>query len=212
MTRRKELVEPLRSTVARMPFMRGYSETNDRVSMESLGLEHPERVNYSASPWWTLRWLLPRWEVRPSDVFLEYGCGKGRVVLDAARRYRFERVVGVEIAPELTAIARALVEHERSRLRCHDVTIVTADATAFTVPDDVTHVYFYNPFGGTIFARVTENLVESLDRLERRMHIIYLNPVEEPTLLGTGRFRVVRRAHPPKMLDRPEAAIYESTD
>jgi SAM-dependent methyltransferase len=188
--------------------MRGYEETNDRVSMASLGLEHPDRVSYSASPWWTLRWLLRRSDVRSTDVFLEYGCGKGRVVLDAARRYRFKRVVGLDLAPELTAVARELVEREAGHLRCREVTIETADATVFPVPDDVTHVYFYNPFGGAIFERVCENLLASLERAPRSMRIIYLNPVEEKMLLSTGRFRRVREARLPRMIDRPGAAIY----
>jgi SAM-dependent methyltransferase len=202
--------ERLRTTIEKLPIMRGYEETNGRVSMASLGLGHPDRVNYSASPWWTLRWLLRRSDVRPSDVFLEYGCGKGRVVLDAARRYRFKRVVGVELAPKLTMVARELVERERSHLRCGDVTIETTDATTFRVPDDVTHVYFYNPFGGAIFERVCENLLASLDRAPRGMRIIYLNPVEEKMLLSTGRFRRISEARPPRMIDRPGAAIYLS--
>jgi SAM-dependent methyltransferase len=205
------LTARLRTAVAQLPAMRGYQETNERVSMESLGLEHPERVNYSASPWWTLRWLLRTGHVSSSDVFLEYGCGKGRVVLDAARRYRFKRVVGVELAPELTAVASELVARERDGLRCRDVIIETADATLFEVPDDVTFVYFYNPFGGAIFARVVENLVASLDRAPRELRIIYLNPVEEQMLISTGRFRRVREARLPRFVDRPGAAIYVST-
>ena len=32
-------------------------------------------------------------------LVVDLGCGKGRVVLQAARRYRLKRVVGVELAP-----------------------------------------------------------------------------------------------------------------
>jgi SAM-dependent methyltransferase len=203
--------ELLRAAALRLPFLRGYEETSERVSMESMGLAHPDRVYYTASPWWTLRWLLRRSDVKASDVFLEFGCGKGRMLLDAARRYPFRRVVGVELAPELTAVARGLIERERRGLRCSDVIIETADATEFVVPDDVTHVYFYNPFGGATFERVCQNLVASLNRAPRAMRIIYLNPVEEQTLLRTGRFRRVRQARPPGVFDRPGAAIYQTT-
>lgn len=201
----------LRSVIARLPFMVGYQETADLVSLASLGLEHPERANYTASPWWTLRWLLRRSDVQPSDVLLEYGCGKGRVVLDAARRYPFRRVVGVDLAPDLTAVARGLVERERRHLRCREVTIETADATEFTVPDDVTVVYLYNPFGGATFECVCQNLLASLDRAPRLMRIIYLNPVEERAIVSTGRFRRVREASLPRLIGRPGAAIYETT-
>jgi len=208
---RKGFGRHLRSIIARLPFMVGYRETADLVSLASLGLEHPERANYTASPWWTLRWLLRSSEVRHSDVLLEYGCGKGRIVLDAARRYPFSRIVGVDLVPDLTAVARGLVERERRHLRCRDVTIETADASEFAVPDDVTVVYLYNPFGGATFERVCQNLLASLDRAPRLMRIVYLNPVEECTIVSTGRFRRVRYARLPRLIGRPGAAIYEST-
>jgi hypothetical protein len=81
--------------------------------------------------------------VGASDVFVEFGCGKGRVVLDAARRYRFRRVIGVELSPDLSAVARRVVASENGNPRCHDVRIETADATAFEIPDDMTYAYFY---------------------------------------------------------------------
>jgi hypothetical protein len=43
------------------------------------------------------------------------------------------------------------------------------------------------------------------------MRIIYLNPVEEDTLLSSGRFRRLYQARPLRLIDRPSAAIYETT-
>jgi hypothetical protein len=57
--------------------------------MQELGLEHRDRQAYIPSAWWILRWLLPRSAVSSTDTFVEFGCGKGRIVLDAARRYPF---------------------------------------------------------------------------------------------------------------------------
>lgn len=67
----------VRRAADRLPFRGRYGATSERVSLESLGLHHPDRVPNSASPWWVLRWLLPRSEVGPGDVFVEFGCGKG---------------------------------------------------------------------------------------------------------------------------------------
>jgi SAM-dependent methyltransferase len=187
----------------------GYEATSGRVSLESLGLAHPERVSYTASPWWLLRWLLPRSAVKRSDVFVEFGCGKGRVVVDAARRYHFKRVVGVELSPDLSAVARDLVARERSRLRCRDVTIETADADEYRVPDDMTHAYLYNPFNGATFQRTCANIVASLDRAPRPLRVLYLNPADHDTLMMTGRFRLLRSVRTTR-LSRVSAAIYEA--
>jgi SAM-dependent methyltransferase len=199
----------VRETAGRLFFKRGYGETGERVSMASLGLDHPERVSYTASPWWILRWLLPEADVGASDVFVEFGCGKGRVVLDAARRYRFRRVVGVELAPDLSDVARQLLEGDDGNLRCRDVRIETTDATAFEIPDDMTYAYFYNPFNGAIFEEVCANIAASLQRSPRFLRVIYLNPVEHDALMATGCFEQVRRVHTTRF-GRERAAIYEA--
>jgi SAM-dependent methyltransferase len=207
---RKGILKLGQSTAGQLLVRGGYQETADRVPLESLGLSHPDRIGYTASPWWVLRWLLPRSDVRPSDVFVEFGCGKGRVVLDAARRYPFRRVIGVELSPDLSEVARRLVARERNRLRCRDVRIDTADATEYSVPDDMTYAYLYNPFNGDTFERVCANIVASLDRAPRPLHLIYLNPADHETLAATGRFRLVRRVHTTRLVFPVKAAIYEA--
>ncbi|MGB7805593.1 MAG: class I SAM-dependent methyltransferase, partial [Actinomycetota bacterium] len=177
-----------RTTVERLTTGSGYQATAERVGLEDLGLGHPERVGYTASPWWALRLLLPRSDVTSSDVFVEFGCGKGRIVLEAAQRYPFRRVVGVELAPELTSVAREIVAREQARLRCSDVRIETADAAEYPVPDDMTHAYLYNPFTGATFEHVRANILASLERAPRPLRIIYLNPVEHEALTDGGRF------------------------
>jgi SAM-dependent methyltransferase len=199
-----------RRLAALLLFRSVYEQTADRVGLESFGLAHPDRVGYTASPWWVLRWLLPQSDIRPSDVFVEFGCGKGRVVLDAARRYPFSRVVGVELAPDLSDVARRLVARERRRLRCANVTIETADATAYTVPDDMTYAYLYNPFNGATFERAFGNIVASLDRAPRPLRVIYVNPAEHETIAATGRFRLVRRVHTTRLVFPVRAAVYEA--
>lgn len=200
-----------RHAVSRLMFSHGRDDdTSVRVDMATLGLEHPDRQAYIPSAWWVLRWLLPRSDVRSSDVFVEFGAGKGRILLDAARRYRFARVLGVELSSDLSDAARALLESQRSSLRCEDVRIETADATAFEIPDDMTFAYFFNPFNGETFEQVMANITASLERAPRALRIIYVNPVDHDTVMRTGRFRVVRRVRTTRLVSPVEAAIYES--
>src|SRR5919112_3307195 len=114
------------SRIGRAVFERGdFVDTAPRVQLQELGLKTEERHRYQASPWLVLPRALRVRDVRPMDVFVEYGCGKGRVVYQAAQRYPFRRVIGVDIAPELTDVARINIERNRDRLRCRDVEIVT---------------------------------------------------------------------------------------
>ena len=182
-----------RTALTRLAFERGLTDTSPQFSLERFGLDHPEREIYGASGWFSLHRALPPAEVGPHDVFLDFGSGMGRAVYMAARRYPFARVMGVEISPELTEIARRNIEHNRARLRCTDVELVVGDAATYEMPDDVTIVYMFNPFKGSVFQAALESIVRSLDRAPRPLRIVYQNPVEEQRILDSGRFRVARR-------------------
>ena len=167
-------------------------DTAAEVNLAQLGFSASEWLGYEASGWRVLPRILPPGEVTEDDVFLDLGSGKGRVLFQAARDYRFGRVIGVELSPDLNEIATANIERNRSRLRCADVQIVTGDAAAYRIPDDVSVIYLYNPFRGPTFSRAVDNVVASLERHPRRLRIVYKSPLEEDRLLGTGRFRLVR--------------------
>lgn len=167
-------------------------ETRGEVELDELDLEHPERTRYEPAPWLILRRILSPLEVHDDDVFIDYGSGKGRMLF-LAGRYPFRRVIGVEISDRLNAIARGNIERSRRRLRCKDVEVITADAAQFVLPDDVTVVFFNNPFTGDIFKAVVDQLVASVERRPRRLRIIYAHyrQPEVDALLQTG--RVVQR-------------------
>jgi hypothetical protein len=115
------------------------------------------------------------------------------VVFQAALRYPFKRVIGVELAPSLHQIARDNIGRNRDRLRCRDVRLVRTDVLDYRIPDDVTVVFLDNPFTGAIFATVLDRLLASVDRAPRPVRIVYFNPVEHERLVATGRVRVIRR-------------------
>ncbi|HEX4814809.1 MAG TPA: class I SAM-dependent methyltransferase [Nonomuraea sp.] len=165
--------------------------TADRVDLADLGLDGADRVYYVPLRWGALRKALPKGEVSGRDVFLDFGSGKGRVVVEAAR-YPFRRVIGVELSAELAGIARDNVRNMRVRRRCGEIELVVSDVLDYAIPDDVTVTFFNNPFRGPIFSAVIDRLVASADRAPRPVRVIYYNPVEEAYLLGTGRFRHVR--------------------
>ncbi|MEO8493990.1 MAG: class I SAM-dependent methyltransferase [Planctomycetota bacterium] len=109
------------------------------------------------------------------DVFIDYGCGMGRAVVLAAT-YPFRRVVGVERSHALSQIARDNIRRARSKLNCADVTIATADAREFEVPDDVTHIFLFNPFDEPIVMAVLRRIHDSITAHPRRLSIIYALP------------------------------------
>ena len=160
-------------------------ETTTVVRLADVGLAGSDRVDYEPTPWRVLGRVLQQGEVAEDDVFIDFGCGKGRVLIQAAA-YPFRRIIGVELSSELVETARRNVERSLPTLRCKNIDLVNTDVLDYDIPDDVTVVYFFNPFEGEVFRRVVHKLLASLRRRPRLMRIIYTNPVEENTLLEAG--------------------------
>lgn len=154
------------------------------------GLEADERVGHFASDWLTLPRILRRREL-DGEVFVDVGCGEGRMLLEAALRYRPARCIGVELSSELARVARANVKRAGSRLRC-PVEVVEADAAAWEIPVDASVFYLFNPFRGTVFTGFLERLLASLDAAPRTVRLICRLPREHEQVVATGRARVVR--------------------
>ena len=94
---------------------------------------------------------------------------------------------GIDLDPGMVALARTNAARVRGR-RC-PIEIVEADATRFEVPDHVTCVFMYNPFGGEVLEGSLRRVLDSMDRRERRMRLIYGNPKEHDLVMELGRFR-----------------------
>ena len=176
-------------------------DTYGVVTLDELDLAHPDRVHYEPSGWTALGRALRGQTISPTDVFLDYGSGKGRVVQQAAR-LPFARVLGIEISPDLNAIARRNVERHRERLTCRDVELVCGDVADFEVPDDVTLAYCFNAFVGDTFVLAMEALVRSHDRPPRSLTLVYGHPLMAGALAAHPRFELERVVGRPSRIDR----------
>ncbi|WP_075265569.1 class I SAM-dependent methyltransferase [Streptomyces sp. Tue 6075] len=125
-------------------------------------------ARYSPTPVRTVRHVLGQCDVKHEDMtFVDVGCGKGRVLLQATE-FPFRRIVGVEASETLCDIARANVEKASATLDgCDRIDVVHADATRFDVPDDAGLFYFYEPFSTEVSSAVLERIEDSVRRHPR---------------------------------------------
>ena len=84
-------------------------ETSKRVGLDALAISSANKdrgFGYAPTSRRRFRALLKALELPYNSLgFVDYGCGKGRVLMEAADA-GFKRVVGVEFSPELCDIAR----------------------------------------------------------------------------------------------------------
>jgi SAM-dependent methyltransferase len=133
-----------------------------------------------------IRRLMRRLNPAPHDVLLDIGSGAGRVI-SLASQYAFSRVIGVEIDETICALAQRNAHTLRRCIVRPEV--ICADAADYTVPDDVTVVFLYNPFGGEVLRSALTRVLESYDRRPRRIRLVYANPREHPLVMSMIRFR-----------------------
>jgi SAM-dependent methyltransferase len=167
--------------------------TSDVIELDELGIAARDRIRHKPTPWFALRRALPPRSVGPDDVFIDLGSGMGRVAFQAALRYPFKRVIGVELSRRLHETAVENIARNRDRLRCRDVQLVCSDVLHYDIPDDVTVVFFNNPFTGEIFVAAIDRLLASIDRTPRQVRVVYFNPIEHERIMRTGRAQLVKR-------------------
>lgn len=148
-------------------------DTAGGVAVALLG--GPDESYYSPISYAAFAAAMRRIRSTPDDVFVDYGAGKGRVVVLAAT-YPFRRVTGVEFVPALAEQARENIARAAYRLRCPDVQVIVADAARLPVADDATVLHFFNPFRGATLDAVIRHLRESLARRPREVTVLYANP------------------------------------
>jgi len=172
--------------------------------------DHPDRVAYVPTAWHVLPRALRTIGVSQNDTFVDFGCGKGRIVHQAAR-WRFRRVIGVEVSASLAEVARAGIAARRRQHRCRNVEIVVCDAAQFQVPDDLTVAYLFDPFRGDTLSAVLGHIVESIDRCPRRVRLVYVHPRHGAQVIATRRFRLLSEQRGGlRDLRVNRAAIFES--
>jgi hypothetical protein len=126
----------------------------------------------------------------PRDAgFVDFGCGKGRVLLLAADQ-GFQRVVGIEFASELVIAAKQNTERWRAaKGSACDIQIVEGDVLRYKVDSRDRVFFFFNPFDDVILDGVLDNIELSLEQSPREAWIIYHNPLEGARIDARKRFQ-----------------------
>jgi SAM-dependent methyltransferase len=167
------------------------TETRRVVDVDSLGTDSANRmhaIHYQPTKARPFRRLLRRLRLPDEAVFVDFGSGKGRVLLLAAEA-GLRRVVGIDFCPRLCAVARRNVEIFRRKVPAlAPVEVIEADVTAHRLRDDETVFFFYNPFDGVILGRVLEQIRQSLARRPRPAWLIYCVPAHGEVVEAAGIF------------------------
>jgi len=115
-------------------------------------------------------------------TFIDIGSGKGRVLLMAAD-YPFQRILGIELLPELHRVAKEnLAKYKSDSQQCFTIDCIQGDASELIFPAEPTVLYLFNPLPECALAKMITNLEQSLRRHPRPVFLLYHNPLLEHVL------------------------------
>jgi SAM-dependent methyltransferase len=140
---------------ANLPFAARYESVGEEVieaAIRHLGLKHSE------------------------FIFIDLGCGKGLPLLIAAR-LGFAKIIGVEFALKLAAIARSNAEI----MGIKNISVLDMDAAEFRFPASKIVLFLFNPFGDHVMEKVLDNLNHQVEQVSHTivhppLYVIYINP------------------------------------
>jgi SAM-dependent methyltransferase len=138
--------------------------------------DHPDSVHYASMGYSTIRTVLRHLDLRPSDVFVDIGSGKGRVLCCAART-PVRQVVGVELSEALCRQAKTNAERQRGRRAPIAVENMLADQFDYSA---ATVLFLFDPFGPATLAPVLKRIAE--DTRGHEVRIAYANPTHDSVL------------------------------
>ena len=111
-----------------------------------------------------------------NSVLVDFGCGKGRVLL-IAKSFGFSEVRGIEFASELCTIARkncsVFETNTGSNTPCR---IIEADVTNYAINPEENVFFLFNPFDEEVLQKVVSGISNSLKARHRKVLIIYHFP------------------------------------
>lgn len=134
-----------------------------------------------------LRSLIDQWRetIPPHPIssysFIDIGAGKGRGLL-VASEYRFRKVIGIELNPDLVATARLNVA---LWIRAHaddstapvlaPIEIVEQDALDFDFPTKPTLLFLFHPFEAPVLKQLLRRIETQFAKRPDTLDILYVN-------------------------------------
>lgn len=154
---------------------------------------HSPFKGYSPTPRSMFDGMLRRIRVDYSNfVFIDFGCGKGKVLL-LARGMPFKRIIGVELSSELIRVAENNLKNYRGECRCNSVQLACMDVREFTLPDEPAVCYFYDPFEPEVLRTTLKSIEASFAASPRDIYVVYAYPVYRAVLDEAGFLAPVKR-------------------
>jgi len=136
--------------------------------------EHDNIINfmYEPTPYRVLRKLFARYPINQDDHLIDFGCGKGRVLVMAAKN-GCKNLYGIDLSRSLLDIAT--INLSRCKQKCADLyyKLICMDAKKYVFNPNINKVYLLNPFQLRVFMHLIKSLLSSIEDNPRTITVYY---------------------------------------
>ncbi len=143
---------------------------------------HEEHIYYGTVPFRGIFRILDFLDLKNTDVVVDLGCGKGRVLCCAAM-YSVQQVIGVDDTRDLCDVA--LNNLRRLSRKRAPAAVIHGKAEQFDYSLG-TVFYLFHPFGPNTLRSVISRMSIGLRQIPRLARLAYVNPRHDSVLKDTG--------------------------
>lgn len=134
---------------------------------------------YEPTPYEGLEQLFTQYELPQNAVFVDIGCGKGRVPIYMHYRFMIP-CIGVEMDPKFFAEAEYNRQQYLKKAKYRvPLTFHHEMAERYVVQKEDNVFFFFNPFSVHVLRQVMHNIIDSRNVYPRDVHIILYYPSED---------------------------------
>ncbi|MCP4607149.1 MAG: class I SAM-dependent methyltransferase [Planctomycetes bacterium] len=151
------------------------TDTMRQVELDDLEIESENKHRaeaYGATKVRHFEKLMQALDLPIESGFVDFGSGKGRVLLMASQN-GFKKVVGVEFSRELCEIARRNISIYKEKVGIEaNIEVYEGDAANYEIKNDENIFFFFHPFDELLMNKVLGNIVRSLEKQPRKIWLI----------------------------------------
>jgi SAM-dependent methyltransferase len=160
-------------------------DTRSEVAIDDLDISPSEKQHADKYKPTRTRYFRKLMRLLPHDrdgVFVDVGCGKGRILL-LASMYGFDTIRGIEISPNLSRIAKRNIDAFRSRRAANNsMEVLCSNVLDYQFRHDENLFFLYSPFDFYVTQSFLDRIRLSIKQVPRKLCIV-INEFRFPELL-----------------------------
>ena len=150
-------------------------DTRSEVAIDDLDISQEDKQHadkYKPTRARYFRKIMAKLDLPREGVFVDVGCGKGRILLLAAE-HGFDQVVGLEISPSLCEIAeRNVAVFRENTPTASSIEVVCTNILDYQMDGSETVFFLYSPFDQPVTKTFLEMIRQSLNDHPRDLWLI----------------------------------------